>query len=364
MEYKILQDRILVHVQSEVLDGWVECNSTELLKGYGDAPTEFDKAEVHVKDIKKIPKELMERVLGTCEAYPHMEIGFVIYRNFMTGEWDIRVPEQNGAGATVSFFEEKHPDPKFQVAGSIHTHPEMGAFWSGTDMNTHTKTPGMVHWVFGLRKGLVHERKCSYFYDAGRGEIRTCDFDLVDLLEEEPEWDKHREPDPEWKKIIDKQAYRMPASTFSPVTLIGKDKHTTGFFREYWKDTETARTGKADKPKYKRTTEDDFWGDADASKSLLDDIGDLVAEAMYTGMTAEDIFLAVADVIRELKEEQEEDEMSAAGDKKLAGGAMPEGKLSFKPGPASRSGAEDYDDMFPDDNWDDEWDMMARPWRH
>ena len=318
-EFKVYQDKILTHLQSEVLDGWLPCNDIKTLETYGIDETQEKEEGVHVKDIQKIPAALIERVLGTCEAYPTMEIGFVIYRNFLTGEWDIRAPEQKGTGVHVSFFEEKHPDAKFQVAGTIHTHPNMGAFWSGTDMNDQGKKPGMIHWVFGLRGGLVDQYKCSYFHDDGTGKSICYDFELLDLLEEKPDFKKHRDPDPEWKAIIDKQSYKVPEApkAFKPITLIGgKSQSKSTYIRDAWDDWDewdtrhprwapqitSTKPDKADKKRDKQSNR----RDADLD-SLLDDLGDTVAEMMYAGLTSEEIMLRVAETCQDVRQDMEVD---------------------------------------------------------
>lgn len=315
-EFKVYQDKVLTHLQSEVLDGWLPCNDIKTLETYGIDESQEKEEGVHVKDIQKIPAALMERVLGTCEAYPNMEIGFVIYRNFLTGEWDIRVPEQKGTGVHVSFFEEKHPDAKFQVAGTIHTHPNMGAFWSGTDMNDQGKKPGMIHWVFGLRKGLVDKYKCSYFHDDGTGKSICYDFDLLDLLEEKPDFQKHREPDPEWKATIDKQSYKVPEAPkpFKPITLIGGkspskslypwDAHSDDW--DEWDRMHPAWVSSAESAKGKKRDNQSNMKDVDLD-SLLDDLGDTVAEMMYAGLTSEEIMLRVAETCQDVRQDMEAD---------------------------------------------------------
>lgn len=93
----------------------------------------------------------------------------------------------------------------YTLMGSIHTHPEMGAFWSGTDLNDQQFKAGL-HIVFGLHNGLVTQNKCTVFMPNAQQ-----DQDLWDVVEE-VDFTQEYDPVPEWVEVIKKQSYHRPVT--------------------------------------------------------------------------------------------------------------------------------------------------------
>jgi len=78
------------------------------------------------------------------------------------GKLEVVVPEQHGTAAHSTYIK---PDTgALPIVGTIHSHPGMGAFWSGTDRKDQLKASGM-HLVIGLERGtgLISESLCSLF---------------------------------------------------------------------------------------------------------------------------------------------------------------------------------------------------------
>lgn len=78
------------------------------------------------------------------------------------GKLEVRVPEQHGTAAHSTYI---RPDTgALPIVGTIHSHPGMSAFWSGTDRNDQLKASGM-HLVIGLERGtgLISDSLCSLF---------------------------------------------------------------------------------------------------------------------------------------------------------------------------------------------------------
>jgi len=197
-DYIVGYDRVLTKVDSPCLAGWEEAKDIEQLKAAANSRTPKD-IEVGVKWVGgKISNEVMKKVLGTIHAYPHRETAYVLYYNPQTRQFVVKCPEQGGFGAAVNFKDDGvPPEPGFATIGSIHTHPEMGAFWSSTDMADQANRRGL-HIVFGLRDGHVAFHLCSVFTLAGRYDQKLEDvMDPIDFAKDYPAVS-------EWRKIIDK----------------------------------------------------------------------------------------------------------------------------------------------------------------
>ena len=202
--YVIGTDKVLVKLDSPNLEGWISVGSLKELQTYAKAPVDRTKFPEPVWKGAKIPAKLMQQVIATIRQFPNMETAYSLYYNIRKKEWAVKCPEQNGSGASVSYEDKGDGMPEgFAIIGSIHTHPNMGAFWSGVDMNDQTKKNG-IHFVFGLRSGYVKEYKCTVF-------TLTEHFDQdIDNVVEEFDWSKDYEPVAEWVETIKRQSYKKP----------------------------------------------------------------------------------------------------------------------------------------------------------
>lgn len=207
-KYVVGTDAVLAKVDSPLLDGWITVGSVKELQTYTDK--QLDRAQYPGLKWKgtKFPAALMQQVIGTIHEFPKMETAYSLYYNVTTGEWAVKCPDQCGAGASVSYADDGTGMPEgFSIIGSIHTHPEMGAFWSGTDLNDQQKKHG-IHFVFGLRNGLVATSKVSVFTPN-----EQFDQNLHDVVEDF-DWAQVYPAVPEWVETIKAQRYVKPVTTY------------------------------------------------------------------------------------------------------------------------------------------------------
>ena len=188
-------DRVIAKIDNSCLCGWGEVKTIDQLKSAADERT--PNFTVGVKWVgAKIPKKLMQQLLGTIHQFPRTEVGFVLYYNSLKKEWAVKCPEQDGYGAFVAFKDNGVPPaPGFATIGTLHTHPEMGAFWSGTDADDQVGKFG-VHFVFGLHEGHVKHTLCTVFTQAGQ-----YDQQLSDIIED-VDFDADYAPNEDWVRKI------------------------------------------------------------------------------------------------------------------------------------------------------------------
>lgn len=204
----ISPDRCLIHTQSPLIEGWEVCTDLKTLMAFTkNSPSKQQ------EDIKwvgpKIPATIWEQVFGTMAKFPNMEIHLNLYHKITTGEWAIKCPKQRGTGASVSSEDNLDGMPKgFHMVGTIHSHPNMSAFWSGTDMNDQQRKYGL-HFVFGLTKGLPTSYKCSIFTPRSHFDQ---DWDTVC---EAIDFKKEYQPNNEWVEIIKKQELKPQYPSYS-----------------------------------------------------------------------------------------------------------------------------------------------------
>ena len=200
-QFVIAQDGVRVRLESPCLEGWVAPKNLEELQTYATKALDKERFPGPKWIGAKLPAELMKKVLGTLRQFPHTETAYTLYYNATEGKWDVKCPEQSGQGASVSFEDDGTGMPVgYTLMGSIHTHPEMGAFWSGTDLHDQQFKAGL-HIVFGLHDGLVTQHKCTVFMPNAQE-----DQNIWDVLEE-VDFSQAYDPVPEWVETIKKQSY-------------------------------------------------------------------------------------------------------------------------------------------------------------
>ena len=199
MNYIIDNEQCLVRTDSPLIQGWEECTKIETLKGYAE-PKAFTVTPTVKWKGAKIPKKLWSQIIGTAVTFPHMEVVFSLYYNRKMQEWGVKCPEQKGRAASVQSIDEGYyHKPGFGLIGSIHTHPQMGAFWSPTDVADQSKVAGL-HMVFGIKGDKLNSVLCTIFTPLGR-----YDQNIDDICEHVEFSDVH-EPNPEWLEVIKSQA--------------------------------------------------------------------------------------------------------------------------------------------------------------
>lgn len=196
MTYLIGKDKILCRVTSPLISGWEDC--TDVRQLMRSAKKEIgDQIVPGVKWMgTKIPLEQMKKVLGTVHQFPHTECGFILEYRAEDGAWNIELTEQQGQSAFVHWEDTVQHDG-FMSMGTIHTHPEMNAFFSGTDHHNDEGQYG-VHIVLGLSNGHAVRTACRIYTPTGH-----YDQDIWDICEK---WDEAADYEPvqAWVDIVKK----------------------------------------------------------------------------------------------------------------------------------------------------------------
>lgn len=210
--------KCLVRVDTPLLGGWEDCGTLKRLQGFvvGDEPAGVSEGLSWKGGT--IPEDMMKDVLGTIAEFPNKETGYVLQYRVSDRSWRIACPRQRGSGGSVSFQAEEPTDGYAEI-GTIHTHPNMSAFWSGTDMNDQRSSYGL-HIVFGLRGGLVHESKCSIFAPSAHYDI-----DIKDVVGD-LKLDEKYPPREDWVDVIKK-------SNAEPETKFQWNRNAAGLGKDY-----------------------------------------------------------------------------------------------------------------------------------
>ena len=217
--YVVGTDKVLAKLDTPCLEGWITVDNIKELQTYSEKEINRDNYPEPVWKGSKFPAALMQQVLGTIHEFPHMETAYSLYYNVTTGEWAVKCPDQNGSGASVSYEDDGSGMPEgFSIIGSIHTHPEMSAFWSGTDLNDQKKKHG-IHFVFGLHDGLVRYSLVTVFTPT-----EQFNQDIHNVVEDF-DWAQVYEPVADWVETIKKQAYRRPVTVYTGKTNVTSYKY-------------------------------------------------------------------------------------------------------------------------------------------
>lgn len=166
--------KIFALMQEGLVQGWKECTSVKEVALYSnkltEAPTE---QELPKWTGSKVSQQVVGNALALIKHYRSFQVMLSLYYNPDTGEWHAAVPKQQGSGAYVKYedSESSHVPQGFYFSGTIHSHPNMGAFWSGTDRKDQVGKTGL-HMVVGTNSnGDMTSHLCSLFlmgeqYDA------------------------------------------------------------------------------------------------------------------------------------------------------------------------------------------------------
>lgn len=205
--YVVGNDRVLVHTDSPLLEGWEPCTSVKQLQAFAGKVPDSIIAGMRWKG-SKFPADLMKQVLGTIHEFKDMETAYSLYYRILDHTWKINVPKQAGGSQHVHYEDAATEiEGEYYYIGSIHTHPEISAFWSGTDLTDQQKHHG-IHIVFSLHDGLVEDYKLSIFTPTGVYDKKFEDiFEPVDFHTVYPSVDA-------WVEKIKKQELRVVESTF------------------------------------------------------------------------------------------------------------------------------------------------------
>ena len=256
---KVTTKGVYTYMDGGMIQGWEEYKAAKDLIGFVD---KFDDPVYpHLDWVGgKISKDVIEPVLGTIKHYPRMETGYILCYNRYTSEWMVKCPEQVGSGGAVKFNFDSTQLPKgFLAVGTIHTHPGMNAFWSGTDLKDQQLWYG-IHVVFGLKEGKVETSLITIFsprgqYNKQKGDLFADDVDLQ----------ADCEPNADWVKVIDKQFAAKPKVKKEPLIFVRSD-----FFDKIKEKTKATQAADVRLPEFGHFLVRTYGYDPDAVHDIYD----------------------------------------------------------------------------------------------
>ena len=195
-EQKLFDNAAFLKVEGDCVAGWHKCRLTEILGNQDETyEGQFDK-ELLKWVGAPLPKEEMAEVLALAKHYPHTEIHVCLYYNSKEKKWHFHVPNQKGTGAHVSYNDEAYTAPKgYYFSGTIHTHPNIEAFWSTIDQKDQQDKSGL-HVVLSLKDGDLADYLVCLTYN---GAEYPQDKSLVEL----PDLEHLPEPKEEWLDLVE-----------------------------------------------------------------------------------------------------------------------------------------------------------------
>lgn len=195
MKSRIYANGGWVYLDNETVKGWHHCKDSEFFANQSEYKGELD--DKLIKWVgAPIPKDLFAKCLALIKAFPTTEVMICLSYNPKKKQWFASVPKQSGSGASVRYDGDDEKEPKgFYFMGTIHSHPNMSAFWSGTDIEDQTRLTGL-HIVVGTSMGTMTSHRISFFLHGKR-------YDQTDDVIEMPDLDALPDVDPEWKAKVD-----------------------------------------------------------------------------------------------------------------------------------------------------------------
>lgn len=189
MKSRIFNNGGWVYIDSDTAKGWHHCATADEFFAYqAEYKGELDDELVMWKGAK-IPEELFAKCLALVKAFPDTEVSIILLYNKDKKEWMAKIPQQRGSGGHVEYKDEEDNPQGYYFFGTIHSHPNMSAFWSSIDMADQAKKPG-IHIVVGTDHGTAKEILCSLFINGQRYDQKEV-FEMPDI-------DKLPEADQDW----------------------------------------------------------------------------------------------------------------------------------------------------------------------
>lgn len=202
MRSKVFETGGYIYIDSPNAKGWHQCEPEEFFANQRPYDTELNKDLLKWTGAK-VGKDLLLQVAALANCFPRMEIMVCLYYSSTEQKWLANVPKQKGSGAHVKYDDEDFEPPKgYEFLGTIHTHPEMSAFWSCVDRNDQNRKNGL-HLVLGLRNGKINEVLCSLFYNGKQ-------YDQPDAYELPAADDPLPEVNEDWKSKVTMQELQEP----------------------------------------------------------------------------------------------------------------------------------------------------------
>lgn len=195
MKSRIYDNGGWVYLENETVKGWHHCKDSEFFANQVEYKGELDNKLIKWVGAP-IPKDLFAKCLALIKAFPTTEVMICLSYNPKKKQWFASVPKQSGSGASVRYDGDDEKEPKgFYFMGTIHSHPNMSAFWSGTDIEDQTRLTGL-HIVVGTSMGTMTSHLISFFLHGKR-------YDQTDDVIEMPDLDALPDVAPEWKAKVD-----------------------------------------------------------------------------------------------------------------------------------------------------------------
>lgn len=215
----IASDGCYSKLDSGMVKGWMKLTSLSEVLARAEDLGEERKAELESAfrwTASPIERTEMAKVLSAIKEFVAHEIVLIIYRKETTGEWFIKAPPQKGSPASVDYEDkdESGVPEGYRFFGTIHSHPRMSAFWSGTDSRDQKDKLG-IHIVVGTdSEGNMSSHKVGFSTPCGT-------YDLEGAVEwpEAGEVSLSSVPE-EWKEEIKAQRFSGTGAGF-------KDDHFT-----------------------------------------------------------------------------------------------------------------------------------------
>lgn len=202
MRSKVFETGGYIYIDSPNAKGWHQCEPEEFFANQRPYDTELNKDLLKWTGAK-VGKDLLLQVAALANCFPRMEIMVCLYYSSTEQKWLANVPKQKGSGAHVKYDDENFDPPKgYEFLGTIHTHPEMSAFWSCVDRNDQNRKNGL-HLVLGLRNGKINEVLCSLFYNGKQ-------YDQPDAYELPAADDPLPAVNEDWKSKVTMQELQEP----------------------------------------------------------------------------------------------------------------------------------------------------------
>lgn len=270
-DYMVGTDGCLVRTDTPLVGGWDKCTTLQQLMAHANSPLDTS-VEQRVKWVgSKMPAELLQKVLGTIRKFPTREVGFTLQYKVSNGSWRVTCPEQSGSGGAVHFKDEEATDG-YAIIGTIHTHPNMAAFWSGTDLQDQEGKFGL-HIVFGLDDGIANRVLCTLFTPGGK-----YDHELDEICEH-VDGTQPYEPVQEWVDTIERQGYKkelatQPTKAPLPSYTCPKWELRPPARNTWWQPTNSWDNTPSAEPDY----EDDFALDEERMAACMYDLEALIQD--------------------------------------------------------------------------------------
>lgn len=206
MRTKSFEEGGYIYIDTPTMQGWHKCTTHKEFFANHDAYDESLDQDLLKWIGPKVPVDITKKLMALSAIRPHTEVMVVLYFNPTDRTWLPHVPKQYGTAAHVDYDDEDYEPPQGYVFfGTVHTHPNMGAFWSGTDRKDQKGKPGL-HVVLGLREGKIHDIKATLFYNG-------ADYDQPkDVLEMPEEGYEVEDPPADWVTALE-QEWRPPVRT-------------------------------------------------------------------------------------------------------------------------------------------------------